>query len=602
MRRTIFGLLLTGASALAYGCGGTGDAGLFDTTGSSSSGTEGAGAGGATGTQTGTGAGGSTGTQTGTGGNGGNGGTGGAAQCKLDADCDTLLGPSPCGAWACTLGVCAASSPGCTDADHDGYGSGAACACAGLDCDDTDSNVGASAQKSCYSGPAGTAGVGTCLAGLTTCTAGSFGPCVGEVTPSGEACNSLDDNCNGTVDEGLGSFTCGLGVCQKTVAACTKGVVGACVAGPPAALDGPTCNGVDDDCDGPVDEDCKSCIPVSTGGNDGTANGSLLLPFKTLQAAIDWAATHAGPKTVCASAGAVCGTQNAPVTGTYANQANATVTMANGVSVLGNYESTTWSRCASFTTTVIQPKTPAGVTFPAAVNTVTVLDGFRIDRFNSPTTAAVTLDGATNAILSTLTINNAPSVTNSYAINLINGAQATITQGRIDAGTGSAESIAVRSVGSKVTLTNNCASLNAQGRCDDFCNNNPSIRGRTTAGPGVTYAVLLSDSPGSKIEGSALCANAADQGAPIRIAGDGAGIVIRTSLVNAFGGVQDSHGIWMEDCKGAAPWIVDNHLVAAAGTNVNTRVDGVRAIGDCHPVIDTNQLIAGGVVGHATYQ
>ncbi len=517
-------------------------------------------------------------------------------ECATDADCDDALGPAPCGAWLCNQQnlACEAQSPGCSDADQDGFGAGANCMCAGLDCDDTDEDVQDSAVFACYSGDPMTAGVGTCKPGALSCVAGVLGPCIGEVTPSGEACNDLDDDCDTEVDEDLGDFACGLGACATTVSACSNGVVGQCVAPAGANSDGPMCNGVDDDCDGPVDENCNQCIPVRQGGNDQTADGTLQNPFQTIQAAINWAATHNGPNNVCVAAGTQCG-----ATGTYANANNQTVTMADGVSVLGNYESTNWTRCTN-STTVIQPKTAAGVTFPDTVQSPTVLDGFRIDRFQATTTAAITVDGATGALLSNLTINNTPNVTNSYGVNIINGGDAKITRSRIDAGFGSAESIAARVVASRVTVENNCLSLDNQGRCDDFCANNPSLRGRTQQGTGVSYSVLLDDSPNSIIQTSALCAHDADQGAGIRIAGDGAGIVIRGNLINNFGGLQDSHGIWMEDCDGAAPWIVDQHFIAAGGDNQMSRVDGVRAIGDCHPVIDSNVEISGGGEGAAS--
>jgi hypothetical protein len=56
---------------------------------------------------------------------------------------------------------------------------------------------------SCYSGPAGTAGVGICVAGTQTCNAEgtAYGACAGEVDPQPlESCNTAgDDDCNGAV-------------------------------------------------------------------------------------------------------------------------------------------------------------------------------------------------------------------------------------------------------------------------------------------------------------------------------------------------------------------------------------------------------------------
>ncbi|MFT7620966.1 MAG: hypothetical protein ACI9WU_000127, partial [Myxococcota bacterium] len=60
-------------------------------------------------------------------------------------------------------------------------------------------------DDSCYTGPAGTAGVGACIAGKELCVDGQpSGICEGEVHPSEEICDGLDNNCNGEVDEGLG--------------------------------------------------------------------------------------------------------------------------------------------------------------------------------------------------------------------------------------------------------------------------------------------------------------------------------------------------------------------------------------------------------------
>ena len=67
-------------------------------------------------------------------------------------------------------------------------------------------------------------------------------------------CNGIDDNCNGQIDEGyVGVATqCGTGPCSRTgVTACVGGqVVDSCVPGAPTPE---LCNGIDDDCDGTVD-------------------------------------------------------------------------------------------------------------------------------------------------------------------------------------------------------------------------------------------------------------------------------------------------------------------------------------------------------------
>jgi len=72
-------------------------------------------------------------------------------------------------------------------------------------CDGQDNNcngqVDEGVQQACYSGPAGTNGVGECHAGSQVCVAGAWGACQGEVTPAVEVCNGLDDDCDGIADE-----------------------------------------------------------------------------------------------------------------------------------------------------------------------------------------------------------------------------------------------------------------------------------------------------------------------------------------------------------------------------------------------------------------
>lgn len=60
-------------------------------------------------------------------------------------------------------------------------------------------------RMTCYSGPPVTEGVGPCKTGTRNCTSNGWSQsCSGEVVPVTETCNGIDDNCDGVVDEGCG--------------------------------------------------------------------------------------------------------------------------------------------------------------------------------------------------------------------------------------------------------------------------------------------------------------------------------------------------------------------------------------------------------------
>jgi len=77
--------------------------------------------------------------------------------------------------------------------------------------DDCDYLIDEDLYGICYSGPEGTMGVGTCHGGQQTCVKGEWGGgdpfqagvCSGEVLPlAKDSCNGLDEDCDGLVDDG----------------------------------------------------------------------------------------------------------------------------------------------------------------------------------------------------------------------------------------------------------------------------------------------------------------------------------------------------------------------------------------------------------------
>ncbi|MFO7567494.1 MAG: choice-of-anchor L domain-containing protein [Enhygromyxa sp.] len=155
-----------------------------------------------------------------------------------------------CVGGMCTPGACEGLWNDCDGDPNNGCETQAQCACVPGE------------EISCYTGfPANTEGVGVCKAGTRTCNAmgTGYGACVGQVIPGSEICNNnLDDNCNGEIDENPDLDNDGWGVCdgdccdQVSPDCATPGLVN------PGAFE-VAGNGVDDDCDGQIDNPLPLC-------------------------------------------------------------------------------------------------------------------------------------------------------------------------------------------------------------------------------------------------------------------------------------------------------------------------------------------------------
>ena len=115
-------------------------------------------------------------------------------------------------------------------------------------------------EEPCYSGPEGSAGRGVCVEGMRSCNQdGLWEACSGESLPRRESCNRVDDDCDGIVDNG---FEREGAICFRGEGACKSRGAWACSADgtkaecsaeiiPPSAE---ICDGVDNDCNGTVDD------------------------------------------------------------------------------------------------------------------------------------------------------------------------------------------------------------------------------------------------------------------------------------------------------------------------------------------------------------
>jgi RHS repeat-associated protein len=172
-----------------------------------------------------------------------------------DDDCDGTTDEGFVLGEACVIGVGLCRSEGQTICGADG---GTTCdappqvgrleLCNGLD-DDCDGEI----DEGMAHGPRCDTGTpGACRQGHFSCIDGQQ-LCMG-AQPSEEICNGIDDDCNGETDDGLPVVTCGQGECEREIPSCLDGAPFAC--DPEAgAADVELCNGIDDDCDGAIDED-----------------------------------------------------------------------------------------------------------------------------------------------------------------------------------------------------------------------------------------------------------------------------------------------------------------------------------------------------------
>jgi len=120
---------------------------------------------------------------------------------------------------------------------------------------------------------------GECRMGTRTCADGLWGPCANEIVAVAELCDGRDNDCDGAADEDFPDLRqpcqAGTGVCVRPgVWICSEDRTGLrCSATPGTATD-ERCNGLDDDCDGLTDEDFPGTgTPCSVGQGECRRDG-----------------------------------------------------------------------------------------------------------------------------------------------------------------------------------------------------------------------------------------------------------------------------------------------------------------------------------------
>lgn len=399
--------------------------------------------------------------------------------------------------------------------------------------------------------------VGACRAGTHVCSGGQWGPC-SEVLPTAtEDCNGIDDNCNGMIDEGCAA-SC-IVVCAKCVSA-----------------------------------------------TDSTPpDGSVEHPFATLEAAL--AAPHGvdggAQKRICLVGGSTCRESTLyPTSGP--------LKMTDGLIIQGAY-AITESGLEYCGVPTVRPRTTLafasseGVVFDETIASGAELSSVVIEinppasaASPAPTGTAIAVKGGKNVSLSRVFVTEGFAATRTYGVAVTAGGQATITGSSISSGQGQSSAVGVYVDGGALNMRNNCDRI-VDGRCASYCDDGGAMlgaHGYTTANaaeaPPQSSAVLITGASSASLVGNMFCGGTSNLGADQSPAGvatvrcEGTGCTTLSGNVVAGGDGPAAVGVAL---VGASPLLDRNLIEGGCGVSTTT---GVWAQGSSSRM--QNNLIFGG--------
>ena len=382
-----------------------------------------------------------------------------------------------------------------------------------------------------------------------------------------------------------------IGACRAGTRVCSGGAWGPCSEVLPAARE--DCNGIDDDCNGMIDEGCAAgcivvCAKCAGSTNDAaTADGSVDHPFASVEAAL----AAVGPidggtrRRICVVGGATCTESTLyPSTGP--------LKMPDGLILQGAY-AVTANGLEYCGVAALRPRTTLafaaseGVVFDETVAAGAELSSLVIE-INPPagvaasaaTGTAIAVKGGKNVLLSRVFVSESFAASTTYGVAITAGGQATITGSSISTGQGRASAVGVYVSGGTVNLRNNCDRI-VEGQCESYCGGGNSSLGIHGYMPGTMADAPLESSGvfitgnASSLVGSMICGGASQiaDGQSVAVVAalrcEGAGCA--TVSGNVIGGGTDRDAVAVA-LVGADPLVDGNQIEGGCGSRTSTGV------------------------------